>query len=741
MKGGSAARWQKAMDKVVEEKGPRPPQGLGAKLVQVTREAQNQAAKKKAYMERDEREFHQKVTEGERGDKYDAEMRKFRKEVVETLVSFGIDEKKRDEAQKSIQEITKKANEVVILLCFDVNRNDLLEGADSKRKYGNLVQVNREAQAKHIKEVNQLRELVGRKPDLHNSGMSADDVMLYEGINSLDEEMKGMCLEVINERVRQILQKPNKALAEIIKLMITESGVPDSWSDFLDPSLFDKLKGASKKGGAGGSDGSGPGGRGSTWTDGAGGAADGAGRVDNERLIAKLKSDLLEAVAQRDELQARLRELEGEGGVNSSPEARAAQAQKLERERQAQAGQLEATKKLAAQLEKLQTELKEERKAKEAAEAEMKAMRARLEELEEHHADCFKQRERKDKEVARMKKECEKLRAEYKKMEEELNAANELLKRLRAMSDRRASQGRSSLLGADGARLSQLGIGSGKDGSGQGKGKRGKKGSGFDQDLSDAERRKKLKDPEYQKRKLMKRLLRVLREQHRLEESSLKPGEDPPIESDAVLGHDGEKTCAAAAVIALLEKVSPYDEAVSSSSSEDLEPPKRELVQYRKPKGESYHGPLIHEGVLDCASWKMMVPDSLPYVQPGSSPQGVPRLARSSSDLGPSTNSMQISPTQSPALRNLKKGTYSKASSMKAFFDNPFDQMLQHSNLSKTTGNNQPMDLSCIHGSGIDTCPTCSSVVPKLSLGWCLPPLGNPGSNGIAASTSQVDLQ
>ncbi|KAF4651926.1 hypothetical protein FOL46_009984, partial [Perkinsus olseni] len=115
--------------------------------------------------------------------------------------------------------------EDLVGLCYRVVKRELEEKATIEAKYARLVASNRKSQKRYLEDVSALRDRIrGVRADLDGIAMTKGDleVIFYDPVSHLDEELKQLVLDICNERLRLMFQRPNEMLKEALKTLMAD---------------------------------------------------------------------------------------------------------------------------------------------------------------------------------------------------------------------------------------------------------------------------------------------------------------------------------------------------------------------------------------------------------------------------------------------------------------------------------------------------------------------------------------
>ncbi|KAF4751551.1 hypothetical protein FOZ62_003867, partial [Perkinsus olseni] len=115
--------------------------------------------------------------------------------------------------------------EDLVGLCYRVVKRELEEKATIEAKYARLVASNRKSQKRYLEDVSALRDRIRGVPtDSDGIAMTKGDleVIFYDPVSHLDEELKQLVLDICNERLRLMFQRPNEMLKEALKALMAD---------------------------------------------------------------------------------------------------------------------------------------------------------------------------------------------------------------------------------------------------------------------------------------------------------------------------------------------------------------------------------------------------------------------------------------------------------------------------------------------------------------------------------------
>ncbi|KAF4702637.1 hypothetical protein FOZ63_003002, partial [Perkinsus olseni] len=115
--------------------------------------------------------------------------------------------------------------EDLVGLCYRVVKREVEEKATIEAKYTRLVASNRKSQKRYLEDVSILRDRIRGVPtDSDGFAMTKGDleVIFYDPVSHLDEELKQLVLDICNERLRLMFQRPNEMLKEALKALMAD---------------------------------------------------------------------------------------------------------------------------------------------------------------------------------------------------------------------------------------------------------------------------------------------------------------------------------------------------------------------------------------------------------------------------------------------------------------------------------------------------------------------------------------
>ncbi|KAF4654391.1 hypothetical protein FOL47_009996 [Perkinsus chesapeaki] len=116
--------------------------------------------------------------------------------------------------------------------CYLVVKRDLEDKAIIEEKYAQLVASSRNAQKRYLQDVSGMRgQIRGPQADMEGVTMNKGEleVVFYDPVSHLDEELKELVLNICNERLRLMLERPNKTLRDALKALVASQPGALDW--------------------------------------------------------------------------------------------------------------------------------------------------------------------------------------------------------------------------------------------------------------------------------------------------------------------------------------------------------------------------------------------------------------------------------------------------------------------------------------------------------------------------------
>lgn len=213
------ARWSKGASMLV-------PKGKKMSLLDAVKKI---IVRQRACMEVEEREFHQRVTKGCVGPKLTEDANNFATELIDE----NLEEKHSHNRAGFHSELVKHLTamqESAILIAFNCIKQDNKDLETYKTKVKDIKNTVSESQRNYMVEMVQLKEMMNRMgDDEEETANRIQDVQMYDGLMSLDEELREVCEIVIKARIRKHLLAPKGLLLMNIQKLLNEGA--DAISD------------------------------------------------------------------------------------------------------------------------------------------------------------------------------------------------------------------------------------------------------------------------------------------------------------------------------------------------------------------------------------------------------------------------------------------------------------------------------------------------------------------------------
>lgn len=171
------------------------------------------------------KKFSDRVRDGKRGTRLEGDLRSFVKDIQVSLRAESTRDENRDRA---LVQHVRRACEATIEKCFYEHATVQIELDKVKTEYDQMQTQNRKTQRKRVVENVGSRDQI-RKPDANESHMTTEELDEYPDLHPLQSDARELCEISINERVRQILEKPNKVLLNAINKFLETEDMPAIW--------------------------------------------------------------------------------------------------------------------------------------------------------------------------------------------------------------------------------------------------------------------------------------------------------------------------------------------------------------------------------------------------------------------------------------------------------------------------------------------------------------------------------
>lgn len=666
-------RWKAAAAKANPELAKKNP--AFSNLLNVVK-AVHSHAKQKLFMEKHEREFHGRVMKGPEGASLAEEQDAFCNGIVEEFL--GAEHEDKAKTISAVKQLAKNLQEAAVLHCLPVYTEDQRLLKDFQRKKADLERLLVESQRNYMADNTSLnrtiKDLEGDLIDEDEASQRILSVCFYDGLASLDEELRMACEEVVTKQARAKLLNPGNPLLRIIQKLLKEG----------EGAISDPKSGGPPSPGS------------------PGGKVD-RQKAEEEKVHARDKKRIEDQAAQIEEIEAQLAKRQEEIAQAKSRVAglkRKRDQQKTDQDKEIE----ELRTKIANAAVEAENEIAqlqaEEARLKEKTAKDLEEARRKLAELTAEAEKASKEEKAARAELDKAERERDRLLREIKSAEERLAAKNSemssLASEITALKVKNAKD--AEQLKALGHRMSLFGSRSpSKEAPSRSSSKeRGSKERPSDANVFKARSGSKSGPPgKLGKRKFVKNsLLEVLRQQLLL---STPPGGKrrewgSPLDKQARMGPTGDANELAKVVALLLEEVD-----LDSSDDED----------------QSSNGiPCSSQGVRRRGTTVSLHEPQSPKLNFFLAPPPAP------SSMRPSRSCTDIRSAQGSDTRTIRPD---------------FTKTLGRPDFTKTLA---PLGSSCGsicgHCLGVDHCPECQTTVPRLSVGWCLPPLERASGGDLA---------
>lgn len=185
--------------------------------------------------------FYERVKTGNRGTRLEGELRSYIKDIQSAL---RLDDVSKDETRdRTLVQNVRRACEATVEKCFLERAKEQVDLDRAKTEYEQLQNDNRKMQKKRVIENIGSRDKI-RKPDPNDSHMTSEEAEECPELKNLDADSRELCEIAVNERVRQILERPNKVLLDAINKFLETEDMPESWTAKVVPEAPEKDKGS-----------------------------------------------------------------------------------------------------------------------------------------------------------------------------------------------------------------------------------------------------------------------------------------------------------------------------------------------------------------------------------------------------------------------------------------------------------------------------------------------------------------